>query len=308
MAEDTVSGPVVRRMDLDASGWAQAVRVLGFALPPGFPIPEGGVPDASVPDAPISADVPDGDAAGAGEVSADPVRDRSARDGLLVAASAVLSTLQVRVQVSVGAADGRGLVALLGLSGPVGAGLITRPEGGVQLSVFPAASLAAELIRVVPAASDLTGEDERIVRGLDGTASTTPPSGVVPLAALTELPVVSAVLGTAVAATHPPLASGQADLVTQLVRGTRGVLHALVSGPIRAHGQPGTGLAQAVWFGTAAGWVAGEPIPGTAGERLVRLRPVAREDLPAALAPAITQLLIHQAARSADGAADDDRG
>jgi hypothetical protein len=270
------------RVNVDAAGWARAVSGCGFVPPPGFE-PSTGL------------------AAGGGGLVAGEV------PSVVVAALGVLAEPQVSVQVVVGAGAGRGMRAVLGLAGGAGAGVLTLPEGGVQVSVFPAVELAAELVRVVPGVGELVDPQERIVRGLDG-GDGEPVAGVVPLAALTQLPIAGQALGV----THGhggvggpggvadlPLSAEQAELVGRLVRGTRGVLQALVGGPVRVGGQVGAGVGQAIWCGPAAGWVAGEPAPGPDGARWVRLRPVEPADLPAALAPVIAQILTSQAAATA---------
>ncbi|GAA3759509.1 hypothetical protein GCM10022225_51190 [Plantactinospora mayteni] len=105
--------------------------------------------------------------------------------GAVVANLAMFAGAQALVQLEASVEE-RGLRAVFAVAGAAGAGLVALADDGVELSMFDSVRLGAELVRVMPAASDLAGsESARIGRALGGGANQRP-SGRLPLTALAE--------------------------------------------------------------------------------------------------------------------------
>jgi hypothetical protein len=169
-----------------------------------------------------------------------------------------------------------GLRALFALGDPLAASLVTLAGGAVELSLFEAAHLGAELLRAVPPAEQLATGASRVRRALSAAPPPALP-GRRPLAGLSDVDIPSAL----------------------------GVLRCLVTGPAAG----GLVVGQVVWLATEAGWVglapepafapepasapkpASAPEPASGPERWVRLVPVRRADFGAWIAPYVAQLL-----------------
>lgn len=168
------------------------------------------------------------------------------------------------------AVDGRGGTRhgwfAVGAGGVVG--VLTRPAGGVELSLAPAAGLGAELSRAVPEAAVVTGS---------ATGGGALPAGVLPLHLLDAAPPGE----------QPPPTAAEAALADELLRRTAGSLRCLVLG--RTGSSLGAG--QVSWLATDGGWAGLRPRPATASPRLVEVVPVRPADLGVWLAPTVAALL-----------------
>lgn len=155
----------------------------------------------------------------------------------------------------------------------VGAGgvvvVLTLPDGGVELSLAPAARLGAELSRAVPEAAVVTGS---------ATGGGAPPAGVLPLHLLDAAPPGEQA---------PPPTAAEAALAGELLRRTAGSLSCLVLG--RTGSSIGAG--QVSWLATDGGWVGLRPRSATASPRLVEVVPVRPADLGVEIAPTVAALL-----------------
>jgi hypothetical protein len=206
----------------------------------------------------------------------------------LVADLAVLAAPELLVQVR-GNANGRGLRAVYAVAGPLGVGLLRPTEGaGVEWSAYPAQTLGAELARCV-STLDVTPD------GRGGR-----PSGLLPLAALVELPIAAEIgagpLGGATAgqiaeevAAELGVSGEQRDLALRLAGQSTGVLEVTVAAPDH---DGATQLGRVVWVATRNGWVGLAPEPGAGPGRPVRLTPVQDADLGSWLAPLIGQQMV----------------
>lgn len=164
----------------------ELLRVLagGPELPADFRVEEGADPSAAVD--PLAALRARGlvvtDAAEPGRLV---VHRAIARD------LAVLSAPDLLIETRVGVGDGprrQALKAAHAVAGAIGASLVRAESGtGVELSVFAAASLGVELRRAVPDAAT-------------AQAGAAPPTGLLALAALVELPIAADLGGSAVVA------------------------------------------------------------------------------------------------------------
>jgi hypothetical protein len=227
------------------------------------------------------------------------VVDRLAARGLVVVAAgggrqphpslladlAVLAGPELLVRVR-GNAGRRGLRAVYAVAGPLGVGLLRPTEGaGVEWSAYPAESLGAELARAVSALG--VGPDRGGAR----------PTGLVPLAALVELPIAADLgapggeLGAEIAAevaAELGVSGAQRDLALRLAGQSTGVLEVTVTAPDPA----GAGRSgRVVWVATPAGWVGLAPEPAAGPGRPVRLTPVEDTDIGGWLAPLVGQLV-----------------
>jgi hypothetical protein len=202
----------------------------------------------------------------------------------LVADLAVLASPQLLVQVR-GNAGGRGLRAVYAVAAALGVGLLRPTEGaGVEWSAYPAEALGAELARAVSALGVVPAE--RDVR----------PTGLLPLAALVELPIAAEIdvgpmsgeIAGEVAA-ELGVSGAQRELALRLAGEAVGVLEVTVAAPDR-DGE--AQLGRVVWVATRAGWVGLGPEPAAGPGRPVRLRPVVDTDIGGWLAPIIGQQLV----------------
>jgi hypothetical protein len=191
----------------------------------------------------------------------------------------IFATATASVQIDILVA-GRGLRAVYAVAGGLGAGLVTLAEGRAELSMFPAAAVGLELIRVVPPAA--AGGSVRSVLDGDGDPAL---AGRLPLAALEA---------TDAAFSEPP-GSTAADrrLVNEVRATTNGSLRCLISG----RGADGAlSVGPVVWLATGRGWLGLRPAPDDTARRMVELVPVGREDIAAWAAPFLTQILTEGAA------------
>lgn len=160
----------------------------------------------------------------------------------------VLAAPEVAVTVRA-SRPGLDVHACLAVSGPRGAGLLRTGGTAVQLSAFPAADLAAELARVVPAP-------------VDGG----------PAPAVEEVPLDVLLDGSA----------------SRLAGRTTGTLHATVlTGPRPDRAGDVVGIVEWVWDGR--GWTGLEALPSRAGRPWVRLVPVLPIDLGAWVAALVAR-------------------
>lgn len=278
-----VEVPRAHRLTLSAAELVLLADASGLRLPPGFGIPDVEVGEDERRAAALAL-------AGRGVVEVHP--DDPLDCAPVPAVAANLATLvrpQVVVQVEV-SVHGRGSRALYAVCGELGASVFALAEGAVELSMFPARSLGAELIRVVPVDRDLAPAETAASRALGGAGATgSPLSGRLPLAALLENGPSRGLIGTA-GADHmaaPGLTAEQAELADRVSEQTVGVLRCVVSGPTA----DGVALGQIMWLATGHGWIALRPDPGPSGERMVVLQPVARDRIGVWLAPYLAQIL-----------------
>jgi len=200
---------------------------------------------------------------------------------------ALLSTPTVSLQLDV-AGTGGGRRAWFGVHGELGAALLTAAEGGVELSLFPAVRLGAELVRAVPEAALVGGPSGGIGTALTGP--TPPPSGRLPLVAIEDIDALRRLADPgqlAAAVARHGLDAAELELAGQLSRRTTGTLSCRVLG--RLDGDVAVG--QVLWVATDAGWISLTPDPDGTGRRMVSVRPVARTDIGTAVAPFVAPLL-----------------
>ncbi len=190
----------------------------------------------------------------------------------------------LRTEVSLGDTGSRAVHAV---SGPLGASLFALADDAVELSMFAARDLGRELVRAVPPVEAEAGRGG-IVDVLSGTSGpAAPPRGRLPLAALENVGPALAFGGDAGAeraGAELGLSREELALAREVTARTTGVLRCLVIGPSGDQDTVDGLLAgQVVWFATDAGWVGLEPDPDP--RRMVRLVPVAREDIGTWVAP-----------------------
>ncbi|RBY94816.1 hypothetical protein DQ244_06020 [Blastococcus sp. TBT05-19] len=248
-----------RRLTLTAAEWSVLVTDRLVDPPPAFaPVPvspadrDGAV--ASLTEARVVGAADGGTAQPVPPVAAD----------LAVLSSPLLT---VRMEVSGRAGERQGWFAL----GPgVVVGVLTTPDGGVELSLAPAVRLGAELARAVPEAPEVTGPWPPEEEASDGV----PLTGRVPLALLEDRPL-------------PGAADEDLALVRELERRTAGSLSCLVLGRVGTD----VGAGQVSWLATDAGWVGLRPRLDGSPRRTVDLVPVEPADLGTWVAPTVAALL-----------------
>jgi hypothetical protein len=195
---------------------------------------------------------------------------------------AVLTTPAVTIRTEVSIRD-QGLVSVHTIAGPLGASLISLAGRAVELTLFPASTLGAELRRAVPPLPT-TGSDIS-----DAFGPPPPVSGRLPLTALREISAVAALsgrTGVEALAEQENLSPDEVVLAREVSRRTRGVLWSLVIG----HAGEETAVGQLVWLATDTGWVGMRPHPAD-GRRLVDLMPVDPADFGSWLAPDLATIL-----------------
>lgn len=221
-----------------------------------------------------------------GLVSEDPAeRGRYVVHPSLAADLAVLSAPEVLVETRVAVGQGsarQALRAAHAVAGPLGASLVRASQGaGVELSVFPAERLGPEVGRVVPQAGGPARRGPRL-------------EGVVPLAALVELPIADGIGGPAVVAeiaADLQVTSQERELALSLAREAIGVLQATLTVAPRRDGGA-TWVGEVLWYATESGWIGLAPEPGDQGRTVVRLVPAEPAELSAWLAPLVGQALV----------------
>lgn len=276
-----VEAVAAHRLTLSAAELSVIFKEAGVTIPVGFGEP----------------DVDEGDLRTAGAtlrargvvMERDDGRLRLAASVAANAATLAAATATVRVEVNI---HGSGLRSQYGVSGPFGASLITLPRGGAELSFFPAEALGRELIRAMP--SDDTSVQSALAQALDSVDSAPPAplSGLLPLAALADYGTARAVdpqNGAARLVTALDLTPAETHLARQVSERTDGVLTCLVFGGL-AGGSMAMG--QVIWLATDHGrWTGLRPEPDGTARRMVRLVPVAPEDLGVWIAPQLAQIL-----------------
>jgi hypothetical protein len=187
--------------------------------------------------------------------------------------------LLVRVDAHLFSGESRSVFAI---AGRLGASLFALADDAVELSMFAATSLGAELIRAVPEPpsirlrSSLAPDDGQPDWAGRRVARTT----------LAEYGPARRLLGRAEAAAILGLDAADAQLVAELTDATRGTLRVLVHG--RPHGPDrGVLVGQVVWIATDVGWY--ELAPSDVDE--VELVPVTRQAIGTRLAPMVAQVL-----------------
>ena len=197
---------------------------------------------------------------------------------VLAAAEALVET---RLQAGVEGATTQGVRAAHAVAGELGGSLVRLGEAAaVELSIFPAAGLGAELSRIVPR-----------VGGRDPSARW--PTGIVPLAALTQLEPAERAGPHMVEQVVADLRLGAGELsrARALLARACGVLQATVLVRPRMAGAP-VAFGRVLWLATADGWLGLAPEPGPRGDVSVRLQPVEPEHLGAWLAPLVGQAIL----------------
>ncbi|KWX10078.1 hypothetical protein TR74_05790, partial [Carbonactinospora thermoautotrophica] len=129
-----------------------------------------------------------------------------------------------------------------------------------------------------------------ILSGPSGPAA--PPHGRLPLAALENVGPALAFGGAAGAeraGAELGLSPEELALAREVTARTTGMLRCLVVGPSGDQDTDDLLVGQVVWFATDAGWIGLEPDP--AERRMVRLAPVAREDIGTWVAPYVAEVL-----------------
>jgi hypothetical protein len=273
-----------RRLILTADEWRVLCRSAGVHPPAGFGV-DGEVPAAALAGAERSL-------IDRGLLTAAEAEARRVHPSLL-ANLAVWAPPEVVVQVEV-TVRYAGLRAAYALRGPVGGSMLTLPDDGVELSMFPAAVLGMELVRAVPEVPD-GGSRSRVTAVLDPAAEGAPAdpvSGRLPLAALAEYGPASTFQAAETVAGELELTGAEAALAAEVRRRTTGVLRCLMVGGAAATQAAGAVLAgQVVWLATDAGWVGLRPHPDGSGRRLVDLVPVRRQAIGSWLSPYLSRVL-----------------
>jgi hypothetical protein len=247
------------RLPLSAAEYRYLVTRLGFSMPPGW---EPGVATGASTEDLVRRGVLRGD----GDlVSVHPSVEMNLR--ILAHPKVMLDT-----SATIGA---EGLHSVHSVAGSLGASLFALPEGGVELSMFAASDLGRELIRAVPAA-----EDRATV------------SGRLPLAALRELGLAELMRDADPAAVREVLGrlglpAHEAELAKQVAGAANGALVCVITALIGAQARS----ARVAWLHADGGWVGIRPDPDSSGREMVRLEPVAREDLGVWAAPYVAEAL-----------------
>jgi hypothetical protein len=245
------------RLPLSAAEYRYLVEKLGLSMPPGW---EPGVATGVSTDQLVERGVLRGD----GELLT--VHPSVAKNLRILAAPRIM----LDTSATIGA---RGMHSVHVVAGPLGASLFAL-EDGVELSLFGATDLGRELIRAVPD---------------DGPGTL---SGRLPVAALHEVGVAA-------------LSRGSDPEAVREVLGTLGLLpdEAALASAVADAGDGGLACVITAWVGDAVrsgrvtwlhtdtGWVGVRPDPDSSGRRMVRLEPVAREDLGVWVAPYVAEAL-----------------
>jgi hypothetical protein len=261
------------RLVLTAAEWALLVRASGFAAPPGFePAQADGPALREAARTLASRWVVTGQ-------SDDSLDCRPVASIVANLAALAVPVAAVRVEVSV---HDRGLRALCTIAGPLGASLFRLPDGGVELSMFPAEALGRELIRAVPDLPEVSAVDATIGAALNGRTGE-PLTGRLPLAAL-DAPDDASPAGDGGGLV---LTAGETALAVRVRQQTTGTLCAVVTG----RGGDGMLVGSITWLATGHGWVGIRPDPDGTDRRMVALEPVARDDIGVWVAPFLAEIL-----------------
>lgn len=251
------AGP--RRLTLTAAQWSVVTAGRLAHPPPAF---------APVPLSPADRNVAISTLVEAGVVvarnggAAEPVAPVAAD---LAALARPLLTIRLEVTGRTGACQG-----WFTLGPDVVVGLLTLADGGVELSLAPAARLGTELGRAVPDAARLTGPGPAGKEPGDGV----PIAGRLPLTLLEDAP-------------SPGATAEERALVQELERRTAGSLTCRVAG----RAGPAVGAGQVSWLATGAGWVGLRPRLDGAPRRMVDLVPVEPDGIGIWVAPIVGALL-----------------
>jgi hypothetical protein len=261
------------RLTLSTAEYAYLIEKVGVSMPPGWqPEPTAGT-DVEVPDL-----VRRGVLRGDGDLLAvHPSVEVNLR--ILAAPQVMIDTT-----ASIGATGRHGLHSV---AGALGASLFELDGGAIELSLFVATDLGKELIRAVP-----SEEDTEIGSALGNGHAPALPQGRIPLAALHELGVAELLRGADPDAPAEVLAEldlppAEAELARQVARRTDGAL----IGVITARTPDGVRAGRVAWLHTGGGWLGIRPEPDASVRRMVRLEPVAREDLGVWVAPYVAEAL-----------------
>jgi ESAT-6 protein secretion system EspG family protein len=246
------------RLTLSAAEYRYLVTQLGLSMPPGW-VP--GVATGVVP----------ADLAERGVLRGDPPEVHPS-------VKINLETLaHPRIMLDTTATIGdEGLHSVHAVAGSLGASLFALADGGVELSLFAATDLGRELIRAVPDAPDGSGA----------------PSGRLPVAALQELGLASLSQDADPHAVQEVLATlrlsaAEGELAARVAGAANGGLVCAITARVGDAVRSG----RVIWVHADGGWVGIQPDPDSSGRRMVRLEPVAREDLGVWVAPYVAEAL-----------------
>lgn len=268
----TAPTPAPHRLVLSASEFAYLVDRTGVDLPPDW-MPDPDTPFGLAESGLTKKRVVHG-------VGDEAVVHPSVERNLLILAG---PTVMLDTVVSV--AD-QGMHSVHAVSGPLGASLFALDERAVELSMFAAVDLGRELVRAVPEVDDESDSD--VESRLGGGSAPRLLQGELPLAALQEMGVVRLFReadpdGPIAVVSRLNLSGEEAALAHAVATEVDGALRCLVS----SH----AGSSQVSWIHCGGGWSGLDPEPDGSGRRMVRIEPVARQDLGTWVAPAVAGAL-----------------
>ena len=166
-----------------------------------------------------------------------------------------------------------GLHSVHAVAGSLGASLFALDDGGMELSLFPAVRLGQELIRAVPESGGSTLSGRLPVEALREL-------GLAELQRSADPRAVAEVLASL------GLATDEAAFATRVAAADGGLV-CLITARVGAEVASG----RVTWLHAGGGWVGVTPDPDSSGRRMVRLDPVAREDLGVWVAPYVAEAL-----------------
>ncbi|RJQ73679.1 hypothetical protein D5S17_23910 [Pseudonocardiaceae bacterium YIM PH 21723] len=248
--------PAAHRLLLSAGEFRRLVELTETELPPGWAPPEADS-DADVALRERGVLLEDG--------SVHP----SVRMNLTVLSSPLA---MVDTTVSIGDLGARSLHAV---RDELGASLIKRENGAVELSLFAAITLGVELARAVPQPPQTGG----IAARLGDSAPAPLPAGVLPLEALQEIGQAQLLLDSPAAVLDRLSLSPAESALAKATVDSDGGLQAIVTT------RQAVGLV--TWLHLPGGWVGVRPVPDGSGRKLVRLEPTERTALGSWAAPVL---------------------
>ncbi len=293
---------VAKRLVLDPDELHVLLDLTGLRLPPGFTAPTAPTPQEAGDGPPLSQRLLE-----RGLV-------RHGDDGALEVVPALLANLLVlaapAASVSVEGSRAEGaLKAGYAVRGGLGASLFLLPGGRIELSVFEDIGLGDQLVRAVPEPLS-AGSTPRLNLGPNGGAGAGAGDGVEgdgTDAAEAGATTMAGRYPLAVLAGPSGLAEDQFGVSPELdrleapardrVRWVRSHLDAELRFLAIGKGRDGLVATPMLWVGAGPQWYAVDPVPSTAAEldagltRMVRLVPVAREQVGTWLAPGIAAAL-----------------